>query len=212
MTSRLVESAAGQAATETDILEALDYLTLSRDGVVRAVTGLSVGQWRFKPAPHRWSIHEVVEHLAVMEDLFHLKIAPQLQRGPGDARVGDPREMDKLVLAWEPDPSAKVVIPGRVSLGESPPQLAPTRLWDHNESLQRFLAIRERTAEFLQSRSADLRGHAVEHPALGLLDGYQWVLFIAAHSARHTKQILGVLADPKFPRPDVDSGRSGTTF
>jgi len=39
----------------------------------------------------------------------------------------------------------------------------------------------------------------VEHPALGALDGYQWVLFLAAHGVRHTKQILEVKAEPCFP-------------
>jgi len=32
------------------------------------------------------------------------------------------------------------------------------------------------------------------------LDAYQWVLFIAAHSERHTKQIDEVKADPHFPK------------
>jgi hypothetical protein len=31
------------------------------------------------------------------------------------------------------------------------------------------------------------------------LDGYEWILFIAAHSDRHTKQIKEVEADPNFP-------------
>jgi hypothetical protein len=32
------------------------------------------------------------------------------------------------------------------------------------------------------------------------LDPYQWLLFIAAHSERHTKQMLEVKADPGFPK------------
>jgi hypothetical protein len=32
------------------------------------------------------------------------------------------------------------------------------------------------------------------------LDGYEWVLFISAHSERHTKQIDEVKADPTFPK------------
>jgi hypothetical protein len=32
------------------------------------------------------------------------------------------------------------------------------------------------------------------------LDGYEWLLFIGAHSERHTKQILEVKADPNFPK------------
>jgi hypothetical protein len=31
------------------------------------------------------------------------------------------------------------------------------------------------------------------------MDGYQWVLATAAHTERHTKQILEVKSDPNFP-------------
>jgi hypothetical protein len=51
----------------------------------------------------------------------------------------------------------------------------------------------------LQS-TPDLRAHVVAHPALGPLDGYQWILTVAAHTERHTKQILEVKADTRFPR------------
>jgi hypothetical protein len=33
----------------------------------------------------------------------------------------------------------------------------------------------------------------------GPLDGYDWILAVAAHTARHTQQILEVKADPGFP-------------
>jgi hypothetical protein len=45
----------------------------------------------------------------------------------------------------------------------------------------------------------DLREHVSESP-LGMLDGYEWLLFIGAHSERHTKQILEVKANPDFPK------------
>jgi len=32
------------------------------------------------------------------------------------------------------------------------------------------------------------------------LDAYEFVLLIAAHSERHTKQILEVKADPNYPK------------
>jgi len=64
--------------------------------------------------------------------------------------------------------------------------------------LQKFLDVRAKTIAFLES-SADLRGHLISHPVLGPMDGYQWVLTIAAHTERHTKQIAEVKADPHFP-------------
>jgi hypothetical protein len=64
--------------------------------------------------------------------------------------------------------------------------------------LEHFLANRDQTISFLKS-SSDLREHRVDHPVLGSLDGYEWLLTIAAHSDRHTKQILEIKADPNFP-------------
>jgi len=37
-------------------------------------------------------------------------------------------------------------------------------------------------------------------PVASMGTGYEWILFIAAHSERHTKQILEVKADPNFPK------------
>jgi hypothetical protein len=34
-----------------------------------------------------------------------------------------------------------------------------------------------------------LRQHAAAHPALKMLDGYQWLLLLSAHTERHTLQI-----------------------
>ena len=44
-----------------------------------------------------------------------------------------------------------------------------------------------------------MRDHVADSP-LGKLDGYEFVLLIAAHSERHTKQINEVKADPNFPK------------
>jgi len=44
-----------------------------------------------------------------------------------------------------------------------------------------------------------LRDHVTDSP-MGKLDGYEFVLLIAAHSERHTKQINEVKADPNFPK------------
>ena len=54
--------------------------------------------------------------------------------------------------------------------------------------------------EDVKETKDDLRGHGMPHPVLKTLDGYQWVLLIAGHSARHTAQIDEVKADPKFPK------------
>jgi hypothetical protein len=54
------------------------------------------------------------------------------------------------------------------------------------------------TEDFLKTATG-LREHVADSP-MGKLDGYEFVLLIAAHSERHTKQINEVKADPNFPK------------
>ena len=81
----------------------------------------------------------------------------------------------------------------------NPSGLAPA------EPTQRFDVNCTRLVESLGEPG--LREHAVDSAPLkgiskgeyGLMDGYQWILAAAAHTERHTKQILEVVADASFP-------------
>ena len=185
----LAAVAAGQDVTSQDREKGLRYLAESRRGVVEAVKGLSEEQWKFKPATDRWSIAEIVEHLAVTEELVAENILGQLGKAPAPAADRDPKAVDTRILTLGPDRSTKF---------QAPPPLVPTGRWAPTVALEHFLTSRAQTAEILSS-THDLRGHSVNHPVLGPLDGYQWILAAAAHSERHTKQILEVKADPRFP-------------
>jgi len=74
-----------------------------------------------------------------------------------------------------------------------------------SESVNRFTKNNARLKELLATQG--LREHALESAPLkgvskgeyGLMDGYQWILAAAAHAERHTKQILEVMADDRFP-------------
>jgi hypothetical protein len=65
--------------------------------------------------------------------------------------------------------------------------------------VKHFVESRSRTINFLQ-KAEDLRAHAVDSPLGKKLDAYQWILYISAHSERHTKQINEVKMDPDFPK------------
>src|SRR5215469_2752988 len=52
-------------------------------GLLAAVSGLSAGQSNFKPASGGWSIAEIVEHLAIVEDRIIARIH-QLLASPLD--------------------------------------------------------------------------------------------------------------------------------
>ncbi|MFN7993510.1 MAG: DinB family protein [Bryobacteraceae bacterium] len=181
--------AAGPDVTPAERQKALQYLDQTRDGVLAAVKGLSEEQWKFKPAPDRWSIAEVMEHIAIVEGLFDDSVRPQLENGAPPPKDRNVEQLDALILSKLPDRTTKF---------QAPPEIQPTGRWTHQEALDHFLGDRRKTIEYMQSATS-MRQHTVTHPVLGALDGYEWVLLAAGHSERHTKQILEVKADPHFP-------------
>ncbi|HEY0769759.1 MAG TPA: DinB family protein, partial [Sphingobacteriaceae bacterium] len=52
---------------------------------------------------------------------------------------------------------------------------------------------------YVKTTTDDLRNHYVDLP-FGKLDAYQIILFMAAHSKRHTDQIDEILSNANFPK------------
>jgi len=179
-----------QELTPAEKDRALQYLESTEKNVRDAVKGLSAAQWNFKPAPERWSIAQVVEHLAAAEDMLRGMIVEKVMISPA-APDRDVKMIDDLVLKTVPDRSHKV---------DAPEPLRPVnRFGTPEEALKHFVESRGQTEDFLK-RTPDLRAHAIDSPMGQKLDGYEWVLLIAAHSERHTKQINEVKADANFPK------------
>jgi DinB superfamily len=183
-------AAFGDSLTPADRERGEKYLEQTRDGIVAATKGLSPAQFNFKPAPDRWSIAEVLEHITLAEDFILQNITTKIMQAPAGAADRDTAKLDAMVVAMIPDRSHKAQAPG---------PLVPTGRWTPAASLDHFLNSRAKTIAYLES-TPDLREHVVDSPLKQPLDAYEWLLFISAHSERHTKQILEVKADPNFPK------------
>jgi hypothetical protein len=187
------EMVRAQDVSRADKDRALAYLESTKKGVVDATKGLSDAQWNFKPAPDRWSIAEVMEHLAAAEDMLRGMDQEQVMKTPA-IPPRDPAELQKIdagVIAQVPDRSHKIA---------APEPLKPTnRFGSPADAEKHFVESRAVTEEYLKT-TPDLRAHATDSPMGVKLDAYEWVLLIAAHSERHTKQMLEVKADPNFPK------------
>jgi DinB superfamily len=180
-----------QTLSKEELTRAVEYLDKTRDGVVTATKDLSEAQWSFKPAPDRWSVAEVTEHIAAAEDMLMGLIQSQVMNAPARTEATDVKAIDELVLQAIPDRSHKL---------KAPEPLIPTNRFNTpTDSLKHFKEGRAKTISFL-NETKGLRDHAIDSPLGKKLDGYEWVLFIAAHSDRHTKQINEVKADPNFPK------------
>jgi DinB superfamily len=184
-------AATAMEVTEAEQERALTYLESTKVNLLATTKGLSAAQWNFKPAPDRWSIAQVMEHIAASEDfirdgLIKEKVMVSVP-GPPDRDV---KKIDNAVVMMVPDRSHKA---------QAPDALVPNNRFGSPEgSLRHFTESRVVTEQYLETVPG-LRDHVMDGP-VGKMDGYEFILFIAAHSERHTKQIEEVKADPNFPK------------
>lgn len=179
------------AQTAEDRAAAVAYLEKTKAGVLDAAQGLSEAQLNFKPAPDRWSVAQVLEHIASAEDMLMGLVQGQVLSAPPRPEGDDIKAIDQLILT---------VIPDRSQKRSAPEPLIPNdRFHGAKASSEHFAASRDKTIAFLKDAQG-LRDHAMDSPLGKKLDAYQWILFIGAHSERHTKQMLEVKANPAFPK------------
>lgn len=172
---------------------AIQYLEQTRQAFLDATSDLSDAQWHFREAEGRWSVADCAEHMALSE-AFVFRIFQKVAAS-SDAR-GELRE-----AARGKDPLMFDRVPARALRVQAPEHLRPARRWpDPTEAVRQFLASRGVTIEFAKTTNLDLRNLFAEHPFLKTLDGYQWLLFLAGHSARHTAQIREVQGHAGYPQ------------
>jgi DinB superfamily len=182
--------ASAQEVTPAEKDRALQYLETTKKNLLEATKGLSEAQWNFKPAQDRWSVAQVAEHIAAAEDFIRGIVKEKVMTAPAGEPGRDVKKTDEAVLARVPD---------RTTKAQAPEPLVPTNRFGSPEgTLKHFIESRAATEDFLKT-TPGLRDHVTDSP-LGKLDGYEFMLFIAAHSERHTKQINEVKADPNFPK------------
>jgi len=67
-------------------------------------------------------------------------------------------------------------------------------------AVAQFKERRNRSLEFAKATQEDLRGRVQKNQIFGTVDAYQFVLYMAAHSSRHTAQLNEVKTDANYPK------------
>ncbi len=177
--------------TPMDRAFAVKHLQVTRTKFLSAVKGLSEAQWQYKPAPDRWSIAEIAEHIATVEESLYGMITEKLVKSPATPDK-ERATTDEMVLTVVTDRSNKFQAPERVR---------PTGRWaSPEETIQEFEKLRARTIAYVETTSDDLRNHFAKFGPSGEIDAYQFLLVLSGHSERHTIQIHDVKSDPNFPK------------
>ena len=182
-----------QTLTKEERERGMGELRATRKLFLDSVAGLSEAQWKFKPAPEVWSVAEVAEHIAVSEEILFGLVTEKLMKTPATPeKRAEVQGKDEIILEKVIDRSQKF---------QAPEILRPSHRFTTQQALlDHFKESRDRTIAYVESTQDDLRDHFWEHPVAKLLDGYQWLLLLSAHTHRHTLQIEEVKASPNFPK------------
>lgn len=141
-----------------------------------------------KREPDGWSVAEIVEHLAIVEDGMGRICAKLLANGAakgasasGEAKIS--REFVSQALA------------SRASKIEAPERVHPTGTKSIVESIGVLDANRSRINDLRpQFETVDCSEFKFPHPAFGDLSAHEWLALLGGHEARHLSQIERILA------------------
>ena len=168
--------------------EILDCLDAELASLRAAVDAIPEERRSERPSPDRWSVAEVLEHLAVVERAM-LKVCSRQFAKAREAGLPEETETTSILQLL---PVAYVANRERVL--KSPDPLVPKGM--SAETAWRELEnTRTQFREFVRSCDGLALGRvSFPHPAFGDLNLYQWLLFAAGHHARHAAQIREIAA------------------
>ncbi|NOT61833.1 MAG: DinB family protein [Acidobacteria bacterium] len=146
-----------------------------------------------KAAPNKWSVGEILEHIAKTEGLL----------------IGSVEKMltEPVNAAWAEKTKGKTAIIERRMLNrevkaQANEMLVPSGKLTRAEVMAQFKANRAATRKLIANTKAEVHAHTQDHPepTFGTLSAYQWLVFTALHNLRHNLQIEEVKASPGFPK------------
>jgi hypothetical protein len=171
---------------------AVQYMEKSRDTLLMDVKGLTPEQLNWKADSTRWSIAQCVEHIALAESMLMGVVEMNLKP------PADPSKRDSLKFT---DQQIMSFLTNRSQKFQAPEMLKPSgKFGSYQAALDSFIVSRNRNIEFVKNTQADFRDHYWINPGFGRIDDYQALLFMVAHSKRHTAQLEEVKASPGFPK------------
>ncbi len=167
---------------------ASSYLRETQQKLIRTVKPLSEEQLKFKASPESWSIAECVEHLALSEELIFSWSQDALSNS---AEKGEIAFQDEVLIN---------ILTDRTQKSKTTSTLEPKGSFKSaEEALRNFNERRKQHIQYVKTTTDPLRTSYFDFP-FGKGDAYQVILLLAAHTERHTDQILEIISSDGFPK------------
>ncbi len=183
--------AADARMTPEERAKVLNWLEESRKEFLSAIDGVTEQQWKWKPAPDRWSVGEIAEHVALAEasQFGNVKKALSLPANP----------------AWDEETKGKTerleaILAPRLGKAQAPEAIVPKGEMTIGQVRERFEKQRAEIVKFSTETDLPLKQHTFNNAFFGTLNGYHWLIYAPLHTMRHDKQIAEVKGTTGYPK------------
>jgi hypothetical protein len=164
--------------------ELLNFLVTSKIRVREAIDALPPHARDAPAAAGRWSVSQVVDHLATVGASIARLVKTKVAEGRA-AGLGP--ETNQSSILWSLDVAH--VLDRRQRL-EAPSRIHPRPDVTLDDAWTRLEQVHEEAREAVaETDGLAIAGIVSPHRLLGPLNLYQWVIFMGAHELRHAQQI-----------------------
>ena len=185
--------AADAHMTTEERTKVLHWLEESSQEFHAAIDAVSEEQWKWKPAPERWSVGETAEHIVLAEAMLFGNVKKAVSSPPNPAWAEQTKGKTEFI--------ERVMAP-RLGKAQAPEPIVPRNGMTLAQVKERFDQQRAEIVKFASDATVALKEHTVEHPfpVFGTLNAYQWLVYVPLHTERHDKQIAEVKAAAGYPK------------
>ena len=177
--------------TEVDRKFLLDNLTRTKQEIIDETKNLSKAQWTFKETLDRWSINQIVEHIALWEILFTHEISKALAAPPN---ANFPYAPDSAFVDTDPkglkqNNALEFTKPFSFSI--------PLGNNEGKNNVTWLMTMRNESIAYIKNETKNIR---LQYDYCTGVNVHQYYMMIIGHTDRHLRQIRKVKAHAKYPK------------
>jgi hypothetical protein len=171
---------------------AVDELKDNKSSLISAIEHLSNKQLNFKPAGNKYCIGQYVIAIIQKEQKVFNEIEHSLKQ---------PAEIEKKNLVTITDKDIEAIICTSCSKESSGRDLSIiyNTSKSADELIKQFRLQRDEHINYIKITTEDIRGHFFQHPVLGTIDAYQYLLTIPYDCKNLVNKIDEIKSSPGFP-------------
>ncbi len=178
--------------TEADRKYLLENLARTRDELIKETQNLSPAQYNFKESSDRWSINQVVEHLAIYELLFCRDISRSINGKP-QPEFNASAKPDSYYATFIMEDAVHVT----TDFTKPFTYTVPMGINDLKNNLAWFQKMRNESIDYITIAKEDLRSY---YRNSGSDNIHQVYIYVFGHVDRHLRQIKKVKQHANYPK------------